>query len=265
MELLFKYNKDKTEAICYGLADKSFAGDVVIPEIYNEIPVVKIGFQAFSKTAISSVHIPNTVTSIGMQAFAYCPNLKQVTFDQNSSLEIIEPIAFSGCYNLTYIQLPDSLHVIEHLAFNNCTCVIPNRCLVMHPNFEGCKVTSYEPNLPPLAPIEKDEQGNKFRLNQNRDGYIVEKIRVTDTTIIVPEMFNGLPVVELGDVAFSQNTEAWKAIIPASVKKSGYFPFYACDDLCLCKYKGSRDNWQKMRIYTWFPVYCNDGIIESQG
>ena len=265
MELIFKCNQDKTNATCYGLADESFAGDVVIPEIYNEIPVVKIGFQAFSKTAISSVHIPNTVTSIGMQAFAYCPNLKQVTFDQNSSLEIIEPIAFSGCHNLTYIKLPDSLHVIEHLAFNNCTCVIPNRCLVMHPNFEGCKVTSYEPNLPPLAPIETDERGNKFRLNQNRDGYIVEKLQAVGTTITVPEMFNGMPVVELGDMAFSQNSEAWKAIIPSSVIKAGYFPFYGCDKLGYAEYAGTKAQLKNMRIYTWFPVYCNDGIIESQG
>ena len=265
MELLFKYQKDKTEATCCGIADNTFAGDIVIPKTYNGIPIVAIGFQAFSKTAISSVHIPNTVTSIGMQAFAYCPNLKQVTFEEDSALEIIEPMAFSGCHNLSYIKLPDRLHVIEHLAFNNCTCEIPKRCLVMHPNFEGCKVTSYEPKLPPLAPIEQDEHGNQFRLNQNRDGYIVEKIRAVGTTINVPEMFNGLPVCELGDMAFSQNTEAWKAIIPASVKNTGYFPFYACDDLGLCEYKGSLDDWQNMRIYTWFPVYCNDGTIESQG
>lgn len=265
MELLFKYQKDKTEATCCGIADDTFAGDIVIPKTYNGIPVVAIGFQVFSKTAISSVHIPNTVTSIGMQAFAYCPNLKHVTFDKDSSLEIIEPIAFSGCHNLTYIKLPDSLHIIEHLAFNNCTCVIPNRCLVMHPNFEGCKVTSYEPNLPPLAPIEQDKYGNKFRLNQNGDGYIVEKIRAVTKTIRVPQMFNGLPVVELGDVAFSQNTEAWKTIIPASVKKSGYFPFYACDEMGLAEYGGTMAQWKNMQIYTWFLVSCKDGIIESQG
>ena len=265
MELIFKCNQEKTEATCYGIADNTFAGDIVIPKTYNGIPIVAIGFQAFSKTAISSVHIPNTVTSIGMQAFAYCPNLKHVTFDKDSSLEIIEPIAFSGCNNLTYIKLPDSLHVIEHLAFNNCTCVIPNRCLVMHPNFEGCKVTSYEPNLPPLAPIESDEHGNKFRLNQNRDGYIVKKIRSQNTTINVPEMFNGLPVVELGDMSFSQNTEAWNAIIPSSVIKTGYFPFYACDEMGYAEYGGTTAQWKKMNVYTWFNVHCKDGIVEGHG
>lgn len=269
MEFIFKLNQDKTAATCYGLTDKSFAGEVIIPTTYNGVPVVAIGFQAFSETAISSVHIPNTVTSIGMQAFAYCPNLKQVAFDEGSNLEIIEPIAFSGCRKLSRIRLPDKLHVIEHLAFNhcaNCTLEIPNRVLIMHPCLEGCnKVASYEPNLPPLAPIETDERGNKFRLNQNRDGYIVEKIQAVGTTITVPEMFNGMPVVELGDMAFSQNSEAWKVIIPSSVIKAGYFPFYGCDELGYAEYAGTKAQLKNMRIYTWFPVYCNDGIIESQG
>ena len=269
MELIFKCNQEKNEATCCGITDMDYSGDVIIPETYDGMSVVAIGFEAFSKSKITSVRIPRTVTSIRMKSFAYCDNLQHIFFDEGSCLEIIEPIAFSGCRKLTCIRLPDKLHVIEHLAFNhcvNCTIEIPNRVLVMYPCFEECnKVTSYEPNLPPLNPIEKDVHGNDFRLNQNKDGYIVEKMQAVGTTIIVPEMFNGLPVVELGDMPFSQNTEAWKAIIPASVKKSGYFPFYACDDLYLCEYKGSLDNWQNMRIYTWFPVYCNDGIIESQG
>ena len=42
MELLFKYQKDKTEATCCGIADDTFAGDIVIPKTYNGIPVVAI-------------------------------------------------------------------------------------------------------------------------------------------------------------------------------------------------------------------------------
>jgi hypothetical protein len=269
MELIFKCNQEKTEATCCGITDMDYSGDVIIPETYDGMSVVAIGFEAFSKSKITSVRIPRTVTSIRMKAFAYCDNLQHISFDEGSCLEIIEPIAFSGCRKLTYIRLPDKLHVIEHLAFNhcaNCTIEIPNRVLVMYPCFEECnKVTSYEPNLPPLAPIEKDEHGNKFRLNQNRDGYIVEKIRATDTTINVPEMFNGLPVVELGDMPFSQNTEARKAIIPSSVTKAGYFPFYACDEMGYANYGGTTAQWKKMNVYTWFNVYCEDGIVEGHG
>ena len=197
-----------------------------------------------------------------MQAFAYCDNLAQVTFAEDSCLEIIDPLAFSGCDNLTYIKMPDRIRVIERLAFRNCTCEFPNRCLVMTPNFEGCKVITYEPNLPPLAPIEQDELGNKYRLNEARDGYIVETLYAKEDVIEVPEMFNGLPVVELGNMAFTWNTEAWKTIIPASVKKAGYFPFYACDEMGYAEYGGTIKEWTEMDIYTWFNVHCKDGIID---
>ena len=135
MELIFKYNQDKTEVTCCGITNKDFSGEVIIPETYEGMPVVTIGLEAFSKSKITSVCIPRTVTSIRMKAFAYCDNLQRISFDEGSCLEIIEPIAFSGCRKLTHIRLPDKLHIIEHLAFNHCAnCVleIPNRVLVMY-------------------------------------------------------------------------------------------------------------------------------------
>ena len=265
MELKFKYNQDKTGTVCCGMDENNYDGEVIIPKIHNGTMVVSISSSAFSKTRISSVHIPKTVKTIGMQAFAYCDNLSQVTFDEDSCLEIIDPLAFSGCDKLTYIKLPDSIRVIERLAFNNCTCEFSNRCLVMTPNFEGCKVITYEPNLPPLAPIEQDELGNKYRLNEARDGYIVETLYAKADVIEVPEMFNGLPVVELGNMAFTWNTESWKAIIPACVKKAGYFPFYGCDEMCSAEYGGTMEEWTAMNIYTWFSVHCKDGTIPGRG
>ena len=223
MELIFQYNQHKTTAICCGIEDKSFDGEVMISQVYNGVTVVSISSSAFSNSRILSVHISHTVKTIGMQAFAYCDNFEQVTFEEESSLEIIDPLAFSGCNKLTYIRLPDKLRVVERLAFRNCACGFPNRCLVMTLNFEGCKVITYEPNLPPLAPIEQDELGNKYRLNEARDGYIVETLYAKDDVIELPEMFNSLPVVELGNMSFTWCTEAWKAIIPASVK-NGVFP-----------------------------------------
>jgi len=264
MKLSFKFNQEKTAYICCGIDDKGFDGEVIIPEVYEGVAVTSIAPSAFSKSCVSSIHIPSTVTEIGMQAFAYCHNLQQVMFDEDSNLDIVDPLAFSGCTKLTHIRLPDKLRVIERLAFNHCVnCVveIPNRCLVMDPNFEGSMVITYEPDLPPLAPIEQDEFGNKYRLNEMGDGYIVEVFYAKGDVIEVPETFNGRPVVELGRMAFSQNTEAWKAIIPASVKKAGYFPFYACDEMGCAEYAGTVKDWMKMGIYVWFPVQCADGVI----
>ena len=53
------------------------------------------------------------VKTIGMQAFSYSDNLEQVTFEKESSLEIIDSLAFSVGNKLTYIRLPDKLRVIK--------------------------------------------------------------------------------------------------------------------------------------------------------
>ncbi len=269
MELIFKCNQEKTEATCCGITNMDYSGDVIIPETYDGMPVAAIGFKAFSGSKITSILIPQTVTSIRMNAFSCCDNLQHISFNEGSCLEIIESLAFSGCQKLTHVRLPDTLRVIEHLAFDhcvNCTIEIPNRVLVMSPCFTDCnKVTSYKPNLPPLAPIEQDEHGNKFRLNQSQDGYIAVKIQATGMTINVPETFNGLPIVELGDMSFSRNTEAWNAIIPSSVTKAGYFPFYACDEIGYAVYGGTMAQWKKMNVYTWFDVHCKDGKVVGHG
>ena len=54
-----------------------YSGDIVIPEsiTYNnsKYSVTSIGYRAFEDcTALTSVTIPNSVTSIGSKAFYYC-------------------------------------------------------------------------------------------------------------------------------------------------------------------------------------------------
>jgi len=56
-------------------------GAVVIPAVYNTLPVTEIAVSAFNGTDISSVSIPSSVTSIGVQAFWNCVNLTSVKFE----------------------------------------------------------------------------------------------------------------------------------------------------------------------------------------
>lgn len=133
-------------------------------------------------------------------------------------------------------------------------------CNLTDKDFAGEVIT---PDLPLPAPIETDECGNKFRLNESKDGYIAEHIHAKGLGIDVPKEFNGLPVVELGDRAFSGNDEAFRTYIPSTVKKAGDFPFYGCDEMNSASYGGTMAEWKAMNIYTWFNVYCSDGTIEN--
>ena len=83
-------------------------GEVVIPAVMNEIPVVKVGNEAFKYNAsVTNITIPDSVTSIGNEAFWYCTSLTSITIPD--SVESIGYAAFNGCTSLTKVTLPKLL------------------------------------------------------------------------------------------------------------------------------------------------------------
>jgi hypothetical protein len=54
--------------------------------------------------SLSSITIPDSVTSIGSEAFSYCESLTDITIP--SSVTSIEIRAFRGCSNLKAVMLP---------------------------------------------------------------------------------------------------------------------------------------------------------------
>jgi len=57
-------------------------GAVAIPDTINGLPVTSIGYFAFARATLTSVTIPNSVTSIGHSAFRVCRSLTSVTIPQ---------------------------------------------------------------------------------------------------------------------------------------------------------------------------------------
>jgi hypothetical protein len=54
-------------------------GVVAIPSTINGLPVTSIGDYAFQGSSITGVTIPNSLTSIGNYAFAWCSSLTNIT------------------------------------------------------------------------------------------------------------------------------------------------------------------------------------------
>ena len=82
--------------------------------------VTSIGTEAFYYlTKPTTVNIPNNITSIGKGAFSYCKNLTTVTI--SNSVTSIGSSAFSNCTSLTSITIPDSVTYIGSNAFSNCS------------------------------------------------------------------------------------------------------------------------------------------------
>jgi alpha-tubulin suppressor-like RCC1 family protein len=102
-------------------------GAVTIPSTINGLPVTSIGDQAFDDyhtsnqfgSPLTSVTIPNGVTSIGMQAFYYSFGLTNVTIP--NSVTTIGGLAFGQCTSLASLAIPNSVTNIGDSAFIWCT------------------------------------------------------------------------------------------------------------------------------------------------
>lgn len=65
-----------------------------------------------------SFTIPDTVTTIGRNAFSYCSYLTDVTMP--NTVEYIEAYAFAGCLELDSVKMSDNVTVIGEYAFFSC-------------------------------------------------------------------------------------------------------------------------------------------------
>jgi len=95
------------------------AGDVLaIPSTIAGLTVTSIGSSAFAYSSLTSVMIPNSVTTIGDNAFIQCFNLTSLTIP--NSVTYIGSDAFQGC-SLTNLTLPKSGQLsIGAWAFQGC-------------------------------------------------------------------------------------------------------------------------------------------------
>lgn len=89
---------------------------IVIPDYVQSIDEFAFDDECSS---VTSIYVPNTVTSISRGAFEGCPNLEEVRLPEG--LSTIETCTFSDCTALRSVNIPDSVRTIGECAFSGCT------------------------------------------------------------------------------------------------------------------------------------------------
>ena len=262
--IIYDISADGTHAIV--AAYEGTATKIRIADTYKGLPVTIIYSKAFyDNDAITSVIIPNSVTSIGDFAFYSCDRLTSVVIGDSvtsigyyafhgcSSLEsvvigdsvtTIGAGAFSYCRSLTSVVIGNSVTSIGGSAFLYCSSltgiVIPDSvtsigneafsyCSKLQFNeYENCKYLGSKDN-PYYALIEVTTQ-NLSSYTIHQDTKVIANNAFYSctrlTSIVIPDS-----VTSIGDYAFYGCTGLTSIVIGDSVTSIGGYAFYECGAL----------------------------------
>ena len=126
------------------IGDEAFGNCSALTSITIPNSVTSIGNRAFSRChALTSITIPNSVTSIGEYAFVECSSLTSITIP--NSVTSIGGSAFEDCSGLTSIRIPESVTIIGESAFGHCSGLTSVTCLAENVPNTGYHAFKYVP------------------------------------------------------------------------------------------------------------------------
>ena len=195
------------------------AAHVNIPDVYNDLPVVSIGEDAFYHCdSLVSVTIPDSVTNIGARAFEWC--IKLISIVIPDSVISINRYPFELCYSLViYCETPK-----QPLAWDSYWNVYDDyesRCPVVW----NCKQNNIADDGYVYDIVDeirygfKDSQAKVYGNNYSGD-------------VTIPSIVNyhgqDFAVTSIGDYAFSYCISLISLTIPDSVTSIGGDAFIYC-------------------------------------
>ena len=211
---------------------KGYDTEVTIPSKIDGYTVT--GVEYMDTSNVRKIVMPDTVTYIGESAFADSSDgvpLEEVVLSKN--LKTIGPWAFSGCFELKSIDIPESVTEIENGAFSGCYSL---------ENFNVSKNTDFGENVfgenfwSSMNALSDDY--NTWLYDDNASDFFVWNgclfaYRGSSKTPIIPSGVCGI-----GDKVF-ENSDITGVTIPEGVRYINNGAFKECTSLKSVKFPNS--------------------------
>lgn len=186
----FEFTPDNTAVIVKHY--RGAAADVTIPSRYKGKPVTAINNAAFPNSAVTSVTIPDSVTSIPDAAFYNCGNLETIHIPV--SVTSIGNYAFADCPSLMTVTYPGSKTQWDAISKGSNNDVLENKlvCNKLEATFDPGNGESIFTQT-----IDRGEKFTKPTSTPKKEGYTFigwyngdEKFDFDDDTTNAPNVLN---------------------------------------------------------------------------